>query len=159
MLKKELSKHFNVILQLLYELYSERLISPKLPSGALYTDEGLYPYHLQRVQAFHPGAYSSHMDFAWWYLQGKAADRHFAASVLLTNEAAFSLEGVMNCHNLQRWADENSHATRPHTAQRKFSVNLWAGIVRDCLLDPYILPERLNGSTYLHSCKRSCHKC
>lgn len=112
-------------------------------------DEGLYPYHLQRVQALQPGDYSSRMDFARWYVQEKAADRHFAASVLFTDEAAFSLEGVMNCHNLHRWADENPHATRPHAAQQRFSVNVWAGIVGDCLLGPYILPDRLNGSTYL----------
>ena len=70
-----------------------------------------YHYHLQRVQAFQPRDYSSLMDFAQWYLQEKAADRHFTASVLFMDEAAFSLEDVMNCYNLHRWADENPHAT------------------------------------------------
>ncbi|GFY02519.1 uncharacterized protein TNCV_3503991 [Trichonephila clavipes] len=55
----------------------------------------------------------------------------------------------MNFHNLHTWADENPHAIRPHGAQRKCSRNVWAGIVGDCLLGPYILPERLNGSVYL----------
>ncbi|GFX15779.1 uncharacterized protein TNCV_1061011 [Trichonephila clavipes] len=55
----------------------------------------------------------------------------------------------MNFHNLHTWADENPHAIRPHGTQRKCSINVWAGIVGDCLLGPYILPERLNGSVYL----------
>ena len=89
------------------------------------------------------------MDFARWYLQEKAADRHFAKSVLFTDEAVFSLKGVINCHNLLKWADENPYAIHLHAAQRKFSVNVWAVIVGDCLLGTYFLPERLNGSTHL----------
>ena len=111
--------------------------------------EELYAYHLQRVQALQPGDYSSRMDFAWWYLQEKAADWHFAVSILFTDEAAFSLDSVMNYHNLHKWTDENAHVTHLHTAQWKFSVNVWAGIVGDCLLGPYIISERLNGSMYL----------
>ncbi|GFW83395.1 DUF4817 domain-containing protein [Trichonephila clavipes] len=112
-------------------------------------DEGLHPYHLQRVQALELGDYNKRMDFARWFLHESNADRNFAASVLFTDEATFSLEGVMNFHNLHTWADENPHAIRPHGAQRKCSINVWAGIVGDCLLGPYILPERLNGSVYL----------
>ena len=89
------------------------------------------------------------MDFARWYLQEKVADRHFAASVLYTDKAAFSLQDAMSCHNLHRCSDENLHATRLHAAQRNFSVNVWTSIVGDCLLLPYILPERMIGSTYI----------
>ncbi|GFY16742.1 transposable element Tcb1 transposase [Trichonephila clavipes] len=112
-------------------------------------DEGLHPYHLQRVQALELGDYNKRMDFARWFLHESNADRNFAASVLFTDEATFSLEGMMNFHNLHTWADENPHAIRPHGAQRKCSRNVWAGIVGDCLFGPYILPERLNGSVYL----------
>ncbi|GFX67549.1 transposable element Tcb1 transposase [Trichonephila clavipes] len=56
---------------------------------------------------------------------------------------------MMNFHNLHTGADENPHAIRPHGAQRKCSINMGAAIVGDCLLGPYILPERLNGSAYL----------
>ncbi|GFT86126.1 DUF4817 domain-containing protein [Trichonephila clavipes] len=75
-------------------------------------DEGLHPYHLQRVQALELGDYNKRMDFARWFLHESNADRNLAASVLFTDEATFSLEG-------------------------------------DCLLGPYILPERLIGSAYL----------
>ncbi|GBM76214.1 hypothetical protein AVEN_86425-1 [Araneus ventricosus] len=44
---------------------------------------------------------------------------------------------------------ENPHATRPHAFQKRFSVNVWAGIVNDILIFPYLPPTRLNGSHYL----------
>ncbi|GFT42773.1 uncharacterized protein TNCV_3375521 [Trichonephila clavipes] len=88
------------------------------------------------------------MDFARWSLHESNADRNFAASVLFTDEAAFLIEG---CDELSQpaatWADESPHAIRPHGAQRKCSINVWAGIVGDCLLGPYILP----GKTYYAS--------
>ncbi|GFV63403.1 transposable element tc3 transposase [Trichonephila clavipes] len=86
-------------------------------------DEGLHPYHLQRVQALELGDYNKRMDFARWFLHESNADRNFAASVLFTDEATFSLEGVMNFHNLHTWADENPHAIRPNGTQRKCSIN------------------------------------
>ncbi|EFN69122.1 hypothetical protein EAG_14838 [Camponotus floridanus] len=33
--------------------------------------------------------------------------------------------------------------------QKRFNVNVWAGIVGDCLLGPYILPNYLRGNNYL----------
>ncbi|GFY18952.1 DUF4817 domain-containing protein [Trichonephila clavipes] len=59
-------------------------------------DEGLYPYHLQRIQALELGDYNKHMDFARWFLHESNADRNFAASVLFTDEATFSLEEGLN---------------------------------------------------------------
>ena len=44
---------------------------------------------------------------------------------------------------------ENPHATIVRSHQHRFCVNVWAGIVDDFLLGPYILPERLNANTYL----------
>ena len=48
-----------------------------------------------------------------------------------------------------RWSMENPLATIVQSHQHRFCVNVWAGIVDDFLLDPYILPERLNATTYL----------
>ena len=32
--------------------------------------------------------------------------------------------------------------------QKRFSVNVWAGIVGDYLVGPYVIPQRINGQTY-----------
>lgn len=53
--------------------------------------------------------------------------------------------------------DERSHIAyldgknihiRTHASQRKFSLTTWASIAVNCLLGPYILPERFYG--YIH---------
>jgi hypothetical protein len=33
--------------------------------------------------------------------------------------------------------------------QQQFSINVWAGIVHDCLIGPHVLPYQLTGSHYL----------
>ncbi|GFX13315.1 uncharacterized protein TNCV_2907381 [Trichonephila clavipes] len=75
--------------------------------------------------------------------------KFFAASVLFTDEASFSREGIFNTHNSHSWAAANPHVTRTRAAQDRFLVNVWAGILGDYLTGPYILPDRLTGSHYL----------
>lgn len=113
----------------------------------LHEDE-LHPYHVQRVQALSDGDYQQRVDFAGWFLQQIAAAPNFAADVLFTDEAMFTLEGICNVHNVHVWAHENPRATRPHAAQRRCSINVWAGLLGDSVIGPYVLPSRLNGETY-----------
>ncbi|GFV40663.1 uncharacterized protein TNCV_2268341 [Trichonephila clavipes] len=71
------------------------------------------------------------------------------ASMLFTDEASFSREGIFNTHNSHSWAAANPHVTRTRAAQDRFLVNVWAGILGDYLIGPYILPDRLTGPRYL----------
>ncbi|GFS78651.1 DUF4817 domain-containing protein [Trichonephila clavipes] len=73
----------------------------------------------------------------------------FAASVLFTDEASFSREGIFNTHNSHSWAAANPHVTCTRAAQDRFLVKIWAGILGDHLIGPYILPDRLTGPRYL----------
>ncbi|GBM38656.1 hypothetical protein AVEN_163226-1 [Araneus ventricosus] len=68
---------------------------------------------------------------------------------MVTDESTFTWEGMLNSHNFHVWSEENPHATRTRAAQERFSVNVWAGIVRDHLVGPYLLPELLTGANYL----------
>ncbi|GFS96651.1 uncharacterized protein TNCV_3944271 [Trichonephila clavipes] len=71
------------------------------------------------------------------------------SSVLFTNEASFSREGIFNTHNSHSWVATYPHVTRTRAAQDRFLVNVWAGILGDHLIGPYILPDRLTGPRYL----------
>ncbi|GFV24948.1 uncharacterized protein TNCV_884141 [Trichonephila clavipes] len=71
------------------------------------------------------------------------------ASVLFTDEASFSREGIFNTHNSHLWAAANPHVTCTRAAQDRFLVNVWAGILGDHLIGSYILPDRLTGPRYL----------
>jgi hypothetical protein len=48
-------------------------------------------------------------------------------------------EGVFNVHNSHLWARDNPHAIRECGYQVRFSVNIWAGIVGDIGVGPYLL--------------------
>lgn len=76
-------------------------------------------------------------------------DPSFLASVLFTDETLFSYEGVFNVYNSHVRAYENPHGTRSHAAQHHLAVSVWAGVIGDCLLGPYLLPPRLDGKKCL----------
>ncbi|GFW46040.1 DUF4817 domain-containing protein [Trichonephila clavipes] len=109
----------------------------------------LHPFHVQRVQSLQPDDPPRRVTFAQWFLNQIAADMHFASSMLFCDEATFSREGVINTHNAHMWALNNPHSTQPRAMQQRFTVNVWAGIVGDSLLGPYILPHRLDSHKYL----------
>ena len=112
------------------------------------TDDGLYPYHLQRVQALHQGDYIQRLEYCRWFLQMTETDPDFPGIVLFSDEAIFTHEGVFNFHNSHCWDHDNPHMTRPHSHQTRFSVNVWAGIVGDQLVGPYLFPDTLDGRKY-----------
>ncbi|GFT52768.1 uncharacterized protein TNCV_206071 [Trichonephila clavipes] len=61
----------------------------------------------------------------------------------------FLREGIFNTHNSHSWAAANPHVTRTRAAQDRFLVNVWADILGDHLIGPYILPGHLTGPRYL----------
>ena len=46
------------------------------------------------------------------------------------------------------WSEDNPHATVTRAHQVRFVVNVWTGVVGDCLIGPYLLPRPLNGRHY-----------
>lgn len=111
--------------------------------------QNLHPYHIQRVQLLREQDFGPRVEFSRWYLAMRSRDPRFVNSILFTDESTFSREGMWNAHNSHVWCDENPHETRSRAAQERFSVNVWAGILGDCLIGPYLLPERLTGGNYL----------
>lgn len=108
-------------------------------------NEGLYPYHLRKVQALHPGDNIIRSEFCRWV----AANRRLVKLILFTDEAQFTRNGINNSKNTHIWAEENPHAIVETKFQRRFSVNVWCGLINDKLVGPYILDGALNGVTYL----------
>jgi hypothetical protein len=58
-----------------------------------------------------------------------------------------TLEGVFNVHNSHLWARDNPHAIRERGYQVRFSVSVWAGILGNIVVGPYLLSDRLDCST------------
>ncbi|GFW72935.1 DUF4817 domain-containing protein [Trichonephila clavipes] len=119
-------------------------------------DSALHPFHYQRVQSLKECDFAPRLVFSQWYLQQRIANPFFAASVLFTDEVSFSREGIFNTHNSHSWATANPYVTRTRAAQDRFLVNVWASILGDHLIGPYILPDRLTGPLYLIFLEQVC---
>lgn len=111
-------------------------------------EQGLYPYSRQKVQALGPDDFQPRLLFCRWLLRRCNLRRHFEKFVLFTDEACFTRDGVFNSKNNHLWADENPHAPFIRAHQQRFAVNVWAGIIGEYVIGPYILPNRLNGENY-----------
>lgn len=106
----------------------------------------LHPYHYTRVQELHPGDAAKRLDFCRYLL---AQPDNILKKILWTDECKLDRNGITNVHNLHVWSEVNPHAKRESKHQRQFSVNLWAGILDNQLIGPYVLPDNINGANYL----------
>ena len=109
----------------------------------------LHPYHVQKVHAMSPDDYPARLQYSNWFIQQHNQNLNFSKLILFTDEAGFTRDGIINSHNLHFWADENPHAIIQNKHQQRFMVNVWAGIIGNNLIGPFVFEERLNGEIYL----------
>ncbi|GFU92497.1 uncharacterized protein TNCV_4794261 [Trichonephila clavipes] len=83
-------------------------------------DSALHPFHYQRVQSLKECDFAPRQAFSQRYLQQRITNPFFAASMLFTDEASFSREGIFNTHNSHSWAAVNPHVTRTWAALDRF---------------------------------------
>jgi hypothetical protein len=55
---------------------------------------------------------------------------------------------TMNCIHSHLWARSNPHAIRERKYQIRFSVSVWAGIIGDIVVGPYLLSDLLTAQRY-----------
>ena len=104
-------------------------------------EQQLHPYHLQKVHALLPEDFPRRIEFCNWVLDRHRNDANFIGSVLFTDEAGFSKNGIINSHNLHLWAEENPHASIVTHHQHQFEpINVRAGIIGQHLIEPFVLP-------------------
>lgn len=110
----------------------------------------LTPFHIQKVQDLRPEDFPNRLNFCHWLIRQSRLYPGFTRDILVCDESHFTRDGIMNAHNMHYWSRENPHVIRRTNFQRTFTVNVWAGLLNDSLIGPFILPNRLNGDTYLN---------
>ncbi|EZA62845.1 hypothetical protein X777_01160 [Ooceraea biroi] len=70
------------------------------------------------------------------------------ASIVFTDESTVTQDGIINLHNDHHWAEDNPHDIVQSKHQQQLSINMWAGIIGDNLIGPFVLPARLTGELY-----------
>jgi len=83
------------------------------------------------------------------FLRRADEDPEFPSRVIFSDESLFTREGIFNSHNMHVWNDENPRTIRVRNYQIRWKINVWAGIMNTKILGPVILPETLNGASYL----------
>ena len=68
--------------------------------------------------------------------------------ILFTDEGSFTRDGINNSRNVHTWSHENPHETRVTNFQRRFSVNVWCGVLGNRLIGPFVFDSNLTGNTY-----------
>jgi len=124
---------------------ARRLLVPHTRVWRTLHAEGMYPYHVQRLQHLGPDDFAQRLEFCKWLDGSRQLHRH----ILFTDETQFNRDVVNNTHNSHVWEDENPHATVESSFQLRFSVNVWCAVLDDQLIGPFILEGRLTGEAYL----------
>lgn len=122
----------------------------------------LYPYHFTKVQGLEPGDHATRRDFCHWLLNSDIELYNFLKNILWTDESLFTRQGIFNTHNMYFWADTNPKSGREVSFQRRFNINVWAGVIRNLLLGPHVSQGTLNEEMYwnllLHDLPRILHE-
>ena len=111
--------------------------------------EQLYPFHLHKVQALQPADFGCRLDFCNWVLDRRDEQPDFVSNIIFTDEATFTRNGlILNHRNSHVYDYVQPHALVEGNHQHRFAINIWAGIIANHIIGPYLLPLRLNGYAY-----------
>lgn len=112
-------------------------------------NERMHPFHTLQVQELLDADKPRRAEFCRLLLELDLDDDTFLGRVLWTDESIFTRGGVFNTHNTHTWSRENPRMVKATNMQRRFSVNVWAGIVGTHLIGPHVFEDHLNGRIYL----------
>ncbi|RLU25143.1 hypothetical protein DMN91_003235 [Ooceraea biroi] len=112
-------------------------------------EEKLHAYHYTRVQHLRQEDYPRRKRFCEDFLRRVNEDPELPSCVIFSDESLFTREGILNSHNMHVWDAENPRPTRLRNFQVRWKLNVWAGIMGTKILGPVILPETLNGASYM----------
>lgn len=109
---------------------------------------GLHPFRPQKVQVLYEGDNQLRLNFCRWLVENINHHPNFINNILWSDEATFTQEGIINTHNLHYWSDENPHQYRERAFQRRWSINIWCGLLKNSVIGPHIFPNALSAATY-----------
>ena len=83
------------------------------------------------------------MDLCHWI----TAHPQLFSIILFTDEVSFTQDGINNSQNVHTWSHDNPHETSVTKFQRRFSVNVWCGVLGNKLIGPFVF-DNLTGNTH-----------
>ena len=91
------------------------------------------------------------IDYSNWLIE-QFRDENFQNKIVIGDEAAFSMNGQVNSHNVVQYAPKGEapdfHYDRNNSREK---VTVWAAVCGNgTILGPYFFDANMNGQTYLN---------
>ena len=118
-------------------------------------EQQLCPYHFQRVQGL-TETDQPRVDLYTWFLQMYEREESFVSTILFTDEASFTRDGIFNFHNNRNWVEENPHVT-VHSSRHQHQFGC-TGIIDKFLIGPFFLDGKLTGTNYVDFLSMNLHE-
>ena len=115
-------------------------------------DLSLFPYKIQVGHKLLPSDAIKRKEFCKWFLE-KCKDNRFLSHLVMSDEAHFYLDGVVNKQNCRIWASENPEVYTEHGPHGP-RVTVWCGVTMRGIIGPYFFEDdngltvNVNGERY-----------
>lgn len=109
-----------------------------------------HPYKVTVTQELAEDDFDRRTEFCEIMMRKCDEIQNFLSSILFSDEATFFVNGQVNRHNCRYWADHNPHWMIEGHTQRPQKVNLWAGIINNNIVGPFVVDGNLTGEIYFN---------
>lgn len=102
---------------------------------------GFFAYHYRKVQLLIVERdLLSRLAFSNTITLHIRANENYAIRILWTDECKFTNDGMFNTKNTVYWSDNgNPHAVKEANDQRRWSINVWCGVIYDRIVSIQII--------------------
>lgn len=107
-----------------------------------------HPYKVHLVQELNEDDFDRRLQFCELMMERIDAEPEFLYNIVFSDEATFQIDGNINRHNCRFWSDTNPHWKLELHTQHQSKVNVWAGILNNTLIGPFIIEGNLNAVMY-----------
>ncbi len=111
-----------------------------------------YPYRISRLQALQDSDLPKRLNYAHWMLNKVETTPGWLHNVLWSDEAHFSLDGLVNTHNCRIWLAENPKAVQGIPLHSP-KVTVWCGFTSTFILGPYFFEDEQLRTTTVTGCR------
>ncbi|GAA48811.1 transposable element Tc3 transposase [Clonorchis sinensis] len=105
----------------------------------------LYPHHFTLIQNITEEDKEQRVTFANWLLDNE----EIVPNILWSDEANFSVDGIINKHNCMIWSRKAPHEYLTHDLHSPH-LCVWKGFSSKCLLRPFFFDATVSVDSYLH---------
>ncbi|KAL2732536.1 uncharacterized protein V1477_014777 [Vespula maculifrons] len=96
----------------------------------------LFPYKIQLVQDLHLDDYKSRLNFSIRFQQLVKEEDDFLNRLIMSDQADFHLDGIINKENCVFWGAVNPTAIRDYQLH-PIKCTVWCGLTSDCVIGPF----------------------